>query len=222
MTRDLKRLGLAFAAILAIAGVAASAAQAESEFTATQYPATIEATQAKGKTVDISFPNFKVTCTSAGFQGIIGTKTLQWTQKLTRYNGCTAVIGGKKTIVDIEMNGCDWHAKDVTAKANKTLMCPSGKEVQLIVYESEAAEKEGKSLCTVDMPAQSELGSITYENIAGSPEDVVAKENLKGISYTITGSFLICGSGGSSAEYVTETTLTAKNESGAAIGFMVG
>jgi hypothetical protein len=93
---------------------------------------------------------------------------------------------------------------------------------QNVVFESEKAEKDGKGLCIFGIFPQSELGTVEYENVAGSPEGVVAKENLTGTSYAVKGSRLLCGSSGSSGELHGETTFIAKNEKGEAIGFMVG
>jgi len=222
MFRNSKRLGLAFVASLVLVGTAASAARAANEFTASQYPATIEGTQVKGKNVEIDFPAVKVTCAKATFKGLIAASTGEWTQELWAALDCTAVINGVKMAVDIKMNGCDWQAKNVMLKKEKTLKCEAGKDVQIMVWESEAAKKEGKTLCNFHLAAQSELAAVEYENVAGSPEDVLAKENLTGIKYTTTGSAIVCGSSGSSAEFVAESTLTAKNGKGEAIGFMVG
>lgn len=221
MARKLRRVGLAAAAILALAAAEASAAQAANEFTATQYPATIQVQPAKGKDVEIVFPALKVTCEVANFQGTIKGKTGELTQQLTFQNNCTAAIAGSNFPVQINMNGCDWVAKNAAMKNTKSISCPAGKEVEIVVFESEAAEKEGKKFCQFDLAAQAELSAIAYENVAGSPEDVVAKELLSGIKFTRTGSFL-CGSSGSNAEYVSESTLSAKNEKGEAIGLMIG
>lgn len=121
------------------------------------------------------------------------------------------------------MNNCDFHAKNAAMKNNKSVKCKNAnEEVELAVFESVQAEKEGKSLCIFGIAPQSELGTVEYENVAGSPEDVVAKENLTGISYLFKGAKLLCGSSGSSGEFHGETTFTAKNEKGEAIGFMVG
>jgi hypothetical protein len=119
------------------------------------------------------------------------------------------------------MNGCDWYYPDVTKKTN-TLTCPKGKVVEILGLESENGSEEGETICSFDVAPQSELSTVEFENTEASPEDVLVKESLSGISYTATGPPLLCGSSGSNGKINAEKTLTATNEAEEPIGFMIG
>lgn len=221
MHRKFKTIGLTAISILAVCAVTATAAQAEGEFTASQYPATIEGQGAGGKAYVLQFGTHIVNCPNITFKNTVKSNSKSATQAptFTVLKNCSWVFLGLKQPAEVTMNGCDWVFPDA-AKNSKDLKCKE-KPVEIHGYESMKAQEESKTLCTYDIAEQSN-GTVSFENKAGPPQDILVKENITSIVYTATGSKLVCGSSGSNGEFIGETTLTAKNEAGESINYMIG
>src|SRR5260221_432582 len=143
----------------------------------------------------VKLPEGKTTATE------LETSEITYTDSTKEADHCR---GPLSTSPKINMNGCQYkfHAgeiiKEGETKGTVDLNCPEGKEVTV---ESAA--------CTVHIPAQSGLSSVTYKTIAGPPEDFTVEPNVTGIKYKHTG---LCGNGeGSDGTYTGNVTVKAED-----------
>lgn len=172
MIRNLKTLGLAFVAVLAIGGTAASAAQAA--------PGEWHSEVAAGKTSaiftgqnlgvhEMSFKGLKLQCQIATFEGTAPKATTDAT--LTAfYTGCMLA----PFAAQVKMNGCKYT---LTGTANFTANvditgCTTGKSIEII-----------DPVCTITIPEQKNLQHVVFTNKAGPPKDIDASMTLSGITY---------------------------------------
>jgi len=214
MIRNLKGIGLALIAVFALTALVSSAAQAEVTFTAGANPAVLTGEQIKtSEHTDHTFTvgSRVITCESAIFEGTSATPAKSLTIEPT-YSLCTATGGLPATVT---MNECDYvfnqpvfnaGAGDYTGTVN--LKCPAGKRVEVHIYSSAANHAAGSSICTVTVLPFENLGSNTYQNIAGNPDHVHVTTEVKNIPVEIHGSALLCGSGTTSV-YTGATTVKA-------------
>jgi uncharacterized protein YfaQ (DUF2300 family) len=211
MKGKLKLSGLILISVLAMSAAAATAAQA-SEFTASEYPAEITGEQLIPYTFSIG-PN-KIVCEATKITISQATPLSLVTEQPT-FSKCT--VGARPATVTL--NGCDFLA---SVNGTRSISCPAGKVIQVHIYANAAAHAAKEDQCEINVAAQEGLGTTTYENKAGSPEDIKATDNISGIAYTIVkGTKLLCGSNGT-ATLSGEMTLKAKNSGGVAIGYMIG
>lgn len=196
MTRKRKILGLMLVAAMAVSAVTAVGAQGESAAQFTRADEKKEATVITGHqegtpeqnrfTITTNggfFPERTTTCEVATYEGT----ALAPTESITvtpHYANCQS--GGNPAT--IHLNGChyEFHAGTYD-KANDVshgtvdIECPGGGPIQVT--------SEG---CTVDIPAQTALSTVTFENKKGeegtaTPNDwVTADVNVTDITYNET------------------------------------
>jgi hypothetical protein len=216
--RNLKILGLALLAITAVSAISVTAASAD-ELTATQYPATLTGFNEHPEFTD----EFKTTagpvrCTKVVYDGTLKEKATAVTATPT-YSECTA-FGFPATI---HMNGCDYVFRvggGALTTGTADLVCPVGKEVTVTAISA------GTTKCTVHVPAQTGLATVTYSNIgSGTTEEITVFANLVGIKYSHTiGSGLgACPSGSAvNGTLVGKAKVTGEvDPSGAHIGLLL-
>ncbi len=180
MTRNLKTLGLALAAVLALSAVVASAASAAPKLTPEpeEYPVTVKGSQSTTNVFSLEGGR-KVECTTATFEGTINSKAEAEESKLTltpTYSGCTATILGNVDLTTITMNGCKFRFTftEPTAGAIKAegweftgkelhLECPAGAVQQFHVFTSEANDLSNTPLCTYHSGPQTPGGDADYK-----------------------------------------------------------
>jgi len=216
MNRNLKVLGLALVAALAMTALVASAAQANNEgkFTATSYPGTLHG-EDTGTHV-FTAAGGTVNCTNATFTGSFTEASK--TQTITpEYSGCTAFgfIGATVT-----MNGCDYlfHLTGTGAGGayNSTvdLVCPAGKEITI-----------DAGPCMISLPGQTGLPGSTFTNSGGTPSDVTNHANVTGITGVLKKENALCfftAGHFTNGTYKGSTTVTGKNAGGAAQSIDIG
>lgn len=202
MTRILKSLGLAAAAIAALVAMMAPAAQAETGIlTAQQYPAILTAEQAPGVTFDVGEPPLhQVTCISKLDGTLFGPSdpvTFQPT-----YGNCISDPAGTPTTVTL--NGCDYNIGftrpgttgwgPTTGTMQARLICPAGQRIEIHVYENAVRHAENVSTCTYDIPPQGPVPAGIYHNTPGGITDVDMTINARftAVSTIGAGGFL-CG-----------------------------
>jgi hypothetical protein len=173
MMQRIKTLVVAALAVLAVSAAMASSAQAQGEFTAASYPATLTGTQQE-QVVLIWEDNLTKTCKQMLFHSSISAATSTLTASAT-YSDCTVFgfINGT-----IEMNGCQYRFH-VTAPTGEVdtyagtadLICPIGKKVFV---------KSGT--CEVHVPEQLGMKEVKFiSNTAAG--DVTVQLNITGIKY---------------------------------------
>jgi hypothetical protein len=185
MTRKIKSLGLAFVAVAAMSMVVAGGAQAAqlhaSTAGANAYLSGTQTTQ-HAFTVDTGI----VKCTSATFIGS-AAKTAQDGEVTAQYTGCN--VSGIAALVD--MNGCKYTITGTGQEALKVKVditgCTSGKVISVTAGS-----------CTVTVPEQTGLGTITLANTA---TDVNGTINIAGITYQTHGT---CPN--TASDHTTQTT----------------
>jgi hypothetical protein len=211
MKGKLKISGLILISVLAMSAAAATAAQAN-EFTASEYPAEITGEQLIPYSFTIG-PN-KVVCEATKIT-ISQVAPLSLVTEEPTFAKCA--VGLKPATVTL--NGCDFLA---SVNGTKSIKCTAPKVIQVHIYANAAAHAAKEDLCEINVAAQEGLGTTTYENKAGSPEDIKATDNISSIAYTIVkGTKANCGANGT-ATLSGEMTLKAKNSGGVSIGYMIG
>jgi hypothetical protein len=156
MIRNLKSLGLALVAVLAMSAVVASAAQAVPSFTASAYPATATGSNAKGGEA-FTLDGSTVQCDSH-FQGTLSAagSTLTVTPK---YSNCEA-FGFLEATVNTE--GCTYvfHATEQVAAGvynhHVDVVCPAGKSIKITA-----------GTCKAEVTAQNNKTTVKTTNLAG-------------------------------------------------------
>jgi hypothetical protein len=203
MTRNLKLLGLAVAAVLSMSAVLASAAQAETGvLTAPQFPAIVTGEQPGGVTFDIGEPPFRnVTCGISRLDATLVGPTDPVTFTPT-YANCASDPG--PTPVTITMNGCDYvigfgrpgttNQPATTGTMHAWINCPAGQQIEIHVYQDEFAHAGNVSTCTYDIKPQGPVPAGIYHNTFGAIPDVDATVNAKfTATSTIGAGGMICG-----------------------------
>jgi hypothetical protein len=174
--RNLKILGLALVAVLAMSAVAASAAQAD--FTYPSGTTKIKATQPNGV--------FTTTAGNAECGGVDAEAAV---------SGTTAT---DLTFTNLVFTNCMClgRACDVTANGGCTItltttgeshLCPTGGSITLTVTSS-----PGVSLCTIHV-TQHTVNGITFSNTAGTPNDIDVTVHATNITYETIGGGGKCG-----------------------------
>ncbi len=232
MIRNLKALGLALIAVFAMSALAASAAQAvttDGEFTSDGKVTVTGHGAAELLTFEAGQ---KVTCTT--HHTIMPENVTPWgpiavpvggLTTLTdqvHYSGCIAQVGAQSLPLTMTTNECDllFHLGETTAPLNTgtytltpTVKCKNvGETIELHVYQQAS---HATSVCTYKIGEQNlNPGTLHSTNVAGGTIKVSGE--VTGITMSRTG--VLCGGTKhtSAAILHANTTLTGKNEAGAA------
>lgn len=190
MTRNLKLLGLAVGAMLAMSSMLASAAQAETgALTSGGFPSVITGEQLGGVTFDIGeAPIRTIACTSTLDATLVGpTDPVTFTPT---YANCNSQPAGP-TPVTVTMNGCDYSVAftkpgttneqlpPTTGEMRAWVNCPAGQQIEIHIYENAALHAGNVSTCTYDIKPQGPVPAGIYHNTFGGIPDVDATINAK-------------------------------------------
>jgi hypothetical protein len=206
MNRKLKALGLALAAVMAMAAFASSASAAE-------FHSEVAHTQITGSQIgtDVFTVNAgTVKCTEATYSGTQTTGvTATEVSVVPAYSGCTA-FGFVSTPIDV--NGCKYQ---FTPNANPYLhiIC-SGSPITVTAFN-----------CYVKVASQTVNSGVTYTNTgAGTARDVDVKVSLSGLTYSQESkSFPGCSNGTfTNGTYTGEATVKGANTAGTQVGIWHG
>ncbi len=175
---------------------AASASGFISGFSPTKVTATSESSQ----TLTVSTGSVK--CTSATLVATLeGYESTELKTSGVAYSGCT-FLGSLPATVN--MNGCGYG---IRSSGGFDVLCPAGKQMTI-----------SSSGCTISVPAQTSLGSLTYTNIESDTAFTVAIA-ITGIKYSYVG--LLCGTG-AATNGTYAGSLVAKGENAAAEEVAIG
>jgi hypothetical protein len=191
-------------------------------FTADSYPATVSA---KG-TFEDKFTAFgaTTTCTEGEFSGQLskpeGEKENTAIEVTPAYSKCTA-LGLPVKFVN---NGCK-HKMTLTEKiasghykATLDIVCPAGKPgIQFQIYTSHANLTSGVAMCTVTVPPQSGLKTVTLTN--GGGQIVLDSGTVEAVKVKIHRNGFFCPGSGTESEttsgiYHAEKALTFSGANG--------
>jgi hypothetical protein len=204
MNRKLKVIGLAIAAVMALAAFLGPAAAAE-------FHSEVAHTQISGSQIGSdSFTGNAGTwkCSELTYIGTQATEATSSEITATpKFGGCTAFgfIGAT-----IDVNGCDYR---FTPNANPYLhiVCPT-KPIEVTT-----------ATCTITFPAQTVNSGVTYTNErAGTTRDLRVKFSMTGLSYTQDNkAFPNCPGGAgtfSNGTYSGEATIKGANTAATQVG----
>jgi hypothetical protein len=177
MIRNIKVLGLALVAVLAMSVVAVGSASA-AEFTASSYPANGEG----GQTTPHKFTvqGQAVECSTANFTGSLSAASGELNITPV-YENCIAFGFLNATV---SMNGCTYKFTAGTGSADNYtggvhIVCPAGKSITVVA-----------ATCTVHIPAQTPtVNTVDFENKTATG-DVLVTSTAEGIHSNPTSGFL--------------------------------
>lgn len=183
MTRILKSLGVAMAAMATLAAVMAPAASAEpGALTAPQFPAFVTSQQqGGGATFDIG-EGAAVGCAVSRLDATIGQAANPVTFRPT-YANCIAQPGGLPATVTT--NECHYRFSfaapgttglmEGTGTMQAALFCPPEQQIEIHVYAGAMAHAENVAMCTYDvLPQPAVLAGVYHNSVMAMPKDVLA------------------------------------------------
>ena len=171
--RNLKALGLALFAVLALSATAGAVAQAD------QFKSeTAGAAQLSGELELSSVSNFKTTagtaqCFFGTFTGTMGSSPSTALTLTPSFSGCTCVGIGCLA----EINGCKFILKlGAATTGSMDISCSAGKEITF-----------SNNKCIIHVPPQTGLGTVTFSNTGfGATRELTVSLNLEKIKYKHT------------------------------------
>ena len=228
MIRNFKVLGLALVVAFALSATAAATASAN-------FDSEAEVTKLSGgqsTTHEFTVNAGSTTCEEASFPGEStgvltgGAYTAETLTIKPVYSKCSSVVLGEKRTTHVNMNGCDYLFKSGATTESGTkvhgtvdVVCPAGQSIDVQIT--------GAEICTITVPAQTNVAGITYHNTGtGSARDVDVTANVSTLKYTQHG-FLCPGNAFSSTKtftngkYTGSTTEVGKNTLGNPVGIWV-
>jgi len=211
MFAKLKAFAMAFIVMLAAGVLAAAPASAEEFFFNSEAKeTTLTGTQEESHVFTTTAG--AVQCKKASFTGSMFESELSTVEVTPSYSECT-MSGGTPGTATFAMNGCVYRFSNGNIEGEKHegtvgIVCPGGKEIVVQV------KLFGSTVCTIDVPAQSGLGTVTYTDIGENEgAEITANINVKEkLKYSHTG---MCGNGSASTGSVSGKYLV-KGESGEA------
>lgn len=219
MLRNLKVLGLAIVAVLAMSAVVAQAASA-AEFTAENYTASLSGEQVGEHVFTVEGNTVK--CPTAVFSGSLAAASSEVTNVSAKYGNeeakCTAFGFLSATV---KMNGCTYNFKVNSGSEDNftgtaALKCPTGAKVTIVAGTCEATVGEKT---TGGATVNQEVGPINYVNMTNTPTskndvtvnpaatNVVADKTKDGIGCPFNGTGEV-----TNASYSGTTTVTGSKE----------
>jgi hypothetical protein len=170
MIRNLKALGLALVAVLAMSAMAASAAQANDPAhfgVGAEGPVSLSSEATSEFQVFVTSTG-KITCANTGGEGSTEGVTTEITMENFSFTGCHATA--LKLPITIDTNGCDFIFTAGTYTTGpedadgsvKIANCDSATGITVTIYTNSNHLEENRG-CTIDVPEQ-EVGGITYTN----------------------------------------------------------
>jgi len=169
MNRKLKTLGLALVAVLAMAAIsAASASAALEEFHAGSASGSVKGINVGEETFTVTAGT--VRCKVAEYNGTFSASTVKTQVVKPTYKECTA-FGFVETPIDV--NGCEYRFNQPNSGVGTVDIINCTKPLEVTAFN-----------CTVTVGNQTGLTSVTYTNVAGSPDDLLIHTNITNIKYT--------------------------------------
>lgn len=199
MKLNIKVLGLAVMAVLALTAVSASAALA-AEFHSEAETTNLTGTQTGNHVFNAA--GAKITCKKASFTGSQSGKNATEVTMGASYGECSFLFFS----VNVNMNGCSYkfHSTGVVDVV--------GASCTGITYEGAG--------CKVTVPAQNGLSSATFTNAgSGSTASINVSPSVTGIKYNASGLCPETGTGLTNGKYESgPTNVIGKNTGGTQVG----
>lgn len=217
MIRNIKVLGLAFVAVLAMSAVVASAASASKFMSEGDVNVTVKADQIGSHVFSVTGNN--ITCTTAHFEsaGLISSPATTVKVHPT-YTGCTA-FGFLNS--PITTTGCDYILSSGTESsadkfpASLELTCETGKKIIIVAGTCEV---------TVSGPQTFGTGLEFVNTTGASPKDVDLNASSVTVAVNKVKDGFLCplgGTGAGTGSYTGETTVRGYDSGGTQVGVTV-
>jgi hypothetical protein len=208
MTRNIKVLGLALVALLAMSALASTAsAQFESE--------------AESTNLTVSFSSMQKIAPSEGGVAFecntiktTGTQTGKANTTITispSFSNCENFVGASTTVT---MNGCKFvfHAAKGSTTGTMDIECETSKVIEL----------EAGNICRYTIGTQTGLSSVNFKNTgSGTTREVIVEPNVKGIIVARVTNHFFCPAGGSIGTYTGSFIMTGETAGGTHVGIFV-
>ena len=229
MIRNLKVLGLALVAMLALGVVGASGAMAANgtvKIGATG-DGNLDGIQINNNVFTVGGGR-TVVCETVTFTASMAAASSTVEKIIPKYEKCTSTLAGVKVPATVTPNGCTYtvHLGETTGVEDQysgtaDVVCPEGKLIEVHVYKEgtlPANHKPENQLCGYTIGSQAGLGSGTVTNITTStPKDLEINLNLVKINYTRTlGTIPNCGAAAAQATLSGKLTITGSTTPGVA------
>lgn len=184
MTRNLKALGLALVAVLAIGAVAAQGAMANVEHTFTSKVQNTDYTGHATTNHTFSAGGVSVVCEEAAFTGSEEGKATHTLPAAAEYSECS--VGG---ILEAEVNmmGCEYVFHTETTEEEAPQATPGVEAADVTLECPSEATNGGPTIiapgCTLDIQPNQTLHGVHYENDNGN---VIVEAKVHKIMYDVT------------------------------------
>jgi hypothetical protein len=201
MTRNLKTLGIALAAVFAMSAVVASAASAKYHFESDSTPTTYLTSAAEDHVFSANGTN--VECNEIAFEGSQSGETASSVTIEPLYNDCEA-FGLKADVIE---NGCHYTFTTPTTTLGTDEFTGAAPNVNCGEEGFEITPTFiGFSVCTVTIGSQEPGGHVIYHNAGTSGAmDVEVTSDVTGVDFTSTGG--ACGEDGNDGTYKGDATV---------------
>jgi hypothetical protein len=201
MIRNLKVLGLALVALLAMSALASTAsAQFESEAESTNLTVSSNLMQkfapSKGSTA-VECTTIKVTGTQTG-------KVSTTVEIAPTYSNCETFLGAATSV---NTNGCKYvfHLPKESTTGTTDVECAAGKVIEIKVG----------NICTYTIGTQTGLKEVNFSTAgSGTTTEVVVEPNVEGITSTRTTNDFFCPAAGSTGTYTGNSNTTGETAEG--------
>lgn len=202
MIRNLKALGLALVAVLALGAITASSALAAFEAEGTP----VRVTRSANNTQEFTYNEGVVTkCTTVGGSGEQAISPSEDFRFNPTLSGCTFPAFG--ATAEVSMNGCGYTFTSAMGSTSMSthIACPEGQSIDITV------KTFGSTLCDLHIAPQTPGGTIAASNVgSGTTREFKISLNVNGISGTRTGSSLCGPATSTTGTYSGEVNLTGE------------
>jgi hypothetical protein len=231
MTRNLKVLGLALAAVFALSAVAATAASAQNGTLTSTGNVTLTGTENAGQKNAFTTFGSEIACPGSTYtfhklnetpHKFIPNDVSQLTITPHYKQPCVTNSGGFPTTIDL--NGCDYAITlGTTVVANKYnttfhVVCPGTNQITVTVFTNQTKHSENKPFCKHHIGTQANLaGATATDNLNGQ---IQINGTVKGIAEQRTNGgedpLLCAATQTNAAEMHINITVSGTNELGGA------
>ena len=243
MTRRSKLLGLALTMVFALSAVAASAASADS----TPFTAEVESgetakvnggqTEGFGDTFTLTSNENQLSCEVATLSGEAAGSgpSIEKVRLHPKYENCHVIAFGFITlpatvtphdceyVLSATKNTTDTESNPTEYSAELEITCPVGQQIVIHVYENATKHANDEPLCVYDIGKQTVNHHIQLTNHENSPDDVIAHITELPLVMDNTKQSALCSEETHpEVTYNGEDTLTAEDQEGNPVDFLVG
>jgi hypothetical protein len=208
MIRNLKVLGLALVALVAMSALASTASAGfESEAESTNLTVSSNTMQKFSP----SEGGAAIECTKIAATGTQTGKVATTVTISPTYSSCETFLGAATSVTT---NGCKYvfHSAAKSTTGTTDVECEGANQIEIKVG----------SICTYKIGTQTGLSSVNFKNTgSGTTREVIVEPAVKGIKSTLTTNDFFCPAAGSTGTYTGTSTTTGETAGGVHVGIFV-